>query len=123
MNASIHTCAQHNKDMDIIKIIGVLVDILLEIVPNIYEACVTTYIKGVKQLVVQCQNSIYVTIMSSILYYHNFRKSLELEDMNSIPTTHVLPARSCNNKQMTICFHVKDFKLSHKIPKVVVKEI
>ena len=78
-NALIHTRVQKNKDMDIIKIRGVLVDILLEIVPEFYDPYVTTDNKGVKKQVLQCQNAIYGTMMASLLYYQKFRKSLELE--------------------------------------------
>ena len=40
------------KDMDIIKILGVLLDIMLEIVPDLYGLYVITDHKGAKQLVV-----------------------------------------------------------------------
>ena len=68
-NAFIHTHVQHKKDMDIINIRGVLVHILLEIAPDIYESYVTTYCKGLKQIVVQFQNAIYGTTIgkSSVL--------------------------------------------------------
>ena len=65
--------------MAIIKTRIVLVDILQEISPDIYESYVTTYLKGVKKLVVQCQNAIHRTMMASPLYYQKFRKSLELD--------------------------------------------
>ena len=78
-NAFIQQRVQQKKDMTIINIRGVLVDIILEIVPDIYEPYETTYQKGVKQLVVQFQNYIYGKIMESLLYYQKLRKSLELE--------------------------------------------
>ena len=52
-NAFINKLVQHKKIMAIIKIRGVLVDILLEIYPDIYEPYETTYHKGAKQIVVQ----------------------------------------------------------------------
>ena len=54
-------------------------DILLEIVSGIYEPYVNTDCKGVKELVVQCQNVIYLTMMDILMYYQKFMKSLELE--------------------------------------------
>ena len=62
--------------MAIINIRGVLVDILLEIALDIYRPYVITNCKGVKQLIVQFQNTIYVTMTTSLLYYNKFRKSL-----------------------------------------------
>ena len=79
MNAFIQARVQHKKDMAIINIIGVLLDILLGISPDIYDPYFITDRKGVKKLVVQCQNAIYGTMMSSMLYYQKFRKSLEME--------------------------------------------
>ena len=48
-DAFIQTRVQHNKDTYIIKIRGVLVDILLEPPKDIYNTYVTTYHKGVKK--------------------------------------------------------------------------
>jgi hypothetical protein len=63
-------------DMAIIKIRGVLVDILIQIAPDIYKSYITTDKKGTKQLLVQCQNALYGTMVASLLYYRNFTKSL-----------------------------------------------
>ena len=84
-NAFIQTRVQHKKDMSIIKSIVVIVDTLLEISPDIYDSYVNTYCKGLRQLVVQCQNSIYGTIMASLMYYQNFGKSLEMEEYEFNP--------------------------------------
>ena len=45
---------EDEKYMSFIKISGVLVDILVEIAPDVYKSQVTTYKKGVKQLLVKC---------------------------------------------------------------------
>ena len=52
-NAFIQKQVEDEKDMVFIKIRGVLVDILVEIVPDVYKSHVTTNKKGVKQLLVQ----------------------------------------------------------------------
>ena len=54
--------------MAFIKIRGFLVDILAEIAPDVYKLHVTTKKKGVKQLLVQCQNALYGTMVASLLY-------------------------------------------------------
>jgi hypothetical protein len=46
-------------DMPIIKICGVIVDILVQIAPDVYKSYVTTDKKRTKQLLVQCQNALY----------------------------------------------------------------
>ena len=78
-NSFIQTHVQHKKYMAIINIRGVMLNILIETAPDIYETYVTTYLKRVKQLVLQFQNSIYRTMMESMLYYQKFSKSLELK--------------------------------------------
>ena len=99
---------QNKKDTTIINIRGVLVDIILEIAPDIYDPYVTTDRKGVKQLVVQCQNTIYGTMMVSILYYQKFRKILELEGYELNLYDPCVINNIIKNNQMTICFHVDD---------------
>ena len=78
-NAFINTCIEYEKYMAIIKIRVVLVYILLEIAPDVYGPYVITDLKGVKQLIFQCKNSINGTIMESLLEYKKFKKSLEDE--------------------------------------------
>ena len=53
-NAFIHTLIEDEKYMAIIKIRVVLVDILLEISPDVYGTYVITDRKGAKQIIVQC---------------------------------------------------------------------
>ena len=74
--AFIQTRVEDEKDMAFIKICGVLVDILMQIYPDVYKSHVTTDKKGVKQLLVQCQNALYGTMVASLLYYRKFTKSL-----------------------------------------------
>jgi hypothetical protein len=48
-NAFIQTQVEDKEDMAIIKIRGVLVDILVKIAPDIYKSYITTDKKGTKQ--------------------------------------------------------------------------
>jgi hypothetical protein len=52
------------------------VDILVDIAPHVYKSYVSKDKKGVKQVLVQCQNTLYGTMVASLLYYHKFVKSL-----------------------------------------------
>ena len=75
-NAFIQTRIEDEKDMVHIRIRGILVDMLLKIAPDVYGPYVTTDKKGVKQLIVQCLNAIYGTMVASLLYYEKFCKTL-----------------------------------------------
>jgi hypothetical protein len=88
-NAFIQTQVEDERDMAIIKICGVLVDILVQIAPEVYKSYVTTDKKGTKQLLVQCQNALYGTMVASLLYYRKFTKSLTSVDLRS---THMILA-------------------------------
>jgi hypothetical protein len=64
--------------MAFIKIRGILVDILVEIAPDVYNYYVSKDKKGSRQLLVQYQNALYGTMCSSLLYYQKFVNSRTL---------------------------------------------
>ena len=67
-NAFIQTRIKDEKGMAIINMRGFLVDIMLEIAPDLYGLYVIMDRNGVKQLIIQCQNKIYSTMTASLLY-------------------------------------------------------
>jgi hypothetical protein len=67
-NAFVQTRVEDEKDMAIIKLRGVLVDILLKIAPDVYKSYATTDKKGIRQLVVRCENALYEAMVESLLY-------------------------------------------------------
>jgi hypothetical protein len=118
-NAFVQTHVENEKDMAFIKICGVLVDILVEIAPDVYKSYVSRDKKGMKQLLVQCQNALYGTMVASLLYYRKFVKSLM--NIGFIINTYnpCVANKIIEGKQMTICFHVDDGKLSHRKKKLM----
>lgn len=122
-NAFVQTRVTDEKDMAIIKIRGILVDILVEIAPKVYGPYVTTDKKDEKQLLVQCLNALYGTMMASLLYYKKFVASLEGIGFELNPYEPCVANKIIEGKQMTICFHVDDCKLSHVNTKVMDKMI
>jgi hypothetical protein len=122
-NAFVQTRVEDEKDMAIIKLRGVLVDILVEMAPDVYKSYATTDKKGTKQLLVQCQNALYGTMVASLLYYRKFTKSLTEIGFELNPYDPCVANKMIEGKQMTICFHVDDCKLSHRTPKGMDKMI
>ena len=104
--------------MAFIKIRGVLVDIMVEISPDVYKSYVTTDKKGLKQFLVQCQNALYGTMVANLLYYHKFTKSLTDVRFKINPYDPCVANKIIGGQQMTICYHVDDCKLSHLRSKV-----
>jgi hypothetical protein len=118
-NAFIQTRIEDEKDMAIIRIRGVLVDILVNIAPDVYKQYATKDKKGISQLIVQCQNALYGTMVASLLYYRKFTKSLTDVGFEINPYDPCVANKMIEGKQMTICYHVDDCKLSHLYSKVM----
>jgi hypothetical protein len=109
--------------MAFIKIRGVLVDILVDVAPDVYKKYVTKDKKGVAQLLVQCQNALYGTMVASLSCYRKFVKSLTSVDFTVNPCDACVANKMINGKQMTICWHVDNAKMSHVMPKAMDKMI
>ena len=103
----------------LIKLRGVLVDILVGIAPEVYKAYAYKDKKGVPQLLVQCQNALYGTMVASLLYYRKFVKSLTDIGFEINPYDPCVANKMIDRKQMTICWHVDDLKASHVKSKIM----
>ena len=104
--------------MVVINIRGVLVKLILDIYPEFYGPFVATDKKGEKVIIVQCMNSIYVTMVASLLYYRKILKTLKNTGLKFNPYDPLVANRPVNNKRQTIFFHVEDCKLRHQYSKV-----
>jgi hypothetical protein len=112
-NAFVQTSVENKKDMAFIKIRGILVEIMVYIYPEAYKSYVSQYNKGNKQLLVQCQNPLYGTMVASLPYYQKFVKSLTEIDFIINPYDPCVANKIIEGEQMTISFHVDDCKLGH----------
>jgi hypothetical protein len=103
--------------MGVIKLCGVLVDILLDIAPKLYKNYIMTDKKGTKQLIVQCQNAIYGAMIASLLYFRKFTKSIIGHGFEINAYNPCVANKIVDGNQMTILYHVDDCKMSHVDPK------
>ena len=99
------------------KIRGAMVDMLLEIDPELYAPYVTQE-GGSKVLYVHILKAIYGMLMSGLLFYKKFRKSIEKIGYEINPYNPCVANKMIDNKQHTISWHVDDLKSSHVNPKV-----
>jgi hypothetical protein len=74
---------------------------------------------GQKVLIVECLNTVYGTMVAALLYYKKFVKSLTKHGFKLNPYDGCAANKIVNGKQITICFHVDDCKISHECTKVV----
>ena len=62
-------------------------------------------------------------MVAALLYYNKFVKSLTKEGFKLNPYNGCVANNTVNGKQITICFHIDNCKISHKSAKVVDKTI
>ena len=104
-------------DRIIMKIRGAMVDMLLEIDPDQYAPYVM-FENGQKVLYVHIIRAIYGMLLSAILFYKKFRKSIEAIGFKINPYDPCVANRMINGNQHTIMWHVDDLKSSVKDPRV-----
>ena len=119
-NAFIQTDMPEVKPGDervIMKITGVLVDMLVQVDPQLYGSHVV-YERGRKVIYVQVMKAIYGMLTASLLWYQKFRKDLEGIGFVFNNYDACIANREKNGSQHTIRFHVDDIMSSHMNPKV-----
>ena len=119
-NAFVQTVMPEKKageERVIMKITGVLVDMLVQLDPELYGPYVV-YENGRKVLYVQVLRAIYGMLQAALLWYKKFRNDLEEEGFKFNPYDPCVANRSRKGAQHTITFHVDDLKSSHIKPKV-----
>ena len=120
LNAFIQTVVQDQAKHVIIRIRGMRVNMLVRIAPKVYQDYITFFDEhGNMQILVECLNTLYGTMVASLLYYQKFTNSLRENGCEVNPYDPCVWNKSINGSQCTICFHVDDCKISHKSTKVV----
>ncbi len=103
----------------IVCIRGPLGDSLVSIAPDVYGPYVSMNESGQKVLIVECFNAIYGTMVAALLYYKKFVESLTKQGFKLNPYGRCVTNKIVKGKQIAICFHVDNCKISHKYSKVV----
>ena len=114
-NAFIQTLMPEVKDGEervIMKITGVLVDLLVEIAPEVYGPYVV-FENGRKVLYVQVIRALYGMLVAALLWYKQFKGDLESIGFKFNPYDPCVANRIVKGKQQTVRFHVDDLKSSH----------
>jgi hypothetical protein len=77
LNAFIQTVMEDNEDKVVMRIRGHMVDVLVKVASKVYGPYMSTDKQGRKQLLAECLNAIYGTMLASLLYYWKFTRSLK----------------------------------------------
>ena len=112
-SAFVQTIIKNKEPHVIVCIRGLSVDILVSIAPDVYFPYMSTNKSGQKVMLVQCLNAVYGTMMAALLYYKKFVKSLTKQGYKINPYDGCMTNKVVKGKQVTICFHIDDCKISH----------
>jgi hypothetical protein len=118
-NAFIQTVIKDEEHRVVVRIRGSLVDILVSIAPDVYGPYMSTNKASQKVLLVQCLNAVYGNMVAALLYYKKFVKSLTKQGYKINPYNGCMANRVVKGKQVRICFHIDDCKISHKSSAVI----
>ena len=87
---------------------------ILCVIYSDYKACVIRDNRGINKLLLHCQNSLYGTMVASILYYYKFTKSLTSIGFDINPYDPWIYNKAIDGSQMTICFQIDDWNMIHR---------
>jgi hypothetical protein len=101
------------EDRVVMKITGVLVDMIVDINPELYGPAVVLENQK-KNLYVEVLKAIYGMLEAALLWYKTFRKDLEDNGFVFNPYDPCVANKKVQGLQQTIIFHVDNLKSSHK---------
>jgi hypothetical protein len=101
------------EDRVVMKITGVLVNMLVNINPELYSPAVVLENRK-KVLYVEVLKAIYGMLEAALLWYKTFRKDLEDNGFVFNPYDRCVANKKVQGSQKTIIFHVDNLTSSHK---------
>jgi hypothetical protein len=120
-NAFIQTVIAANGDRGndkiVMKLTGVVVDLLIEMAPEVYEGFVVLA-NGKKVLYANVLRNLYSLLDVNLRWYSKFRKDLETLGFRFSAYDPCVAVRNVAGSRHRIRFHVVDLMSSHKLKKV-----
>ena len=108
---------EKGEDRVIMKITGVLVDILIKLAPETYGPY-AVFENGKKVLYLEVLRALYGMLVAALLWYKTLRRDLEKEGFIFNPYDPCVCNRMIWGKQQTVRFHIDDLMSSHENEKV-----
>ena len=109
-NAFLHA----DNDEEILMLLrGKLAEMMVQVDPTMYHKYVTYSAKGQAMLYVKLTKALYGMLRAALLLYKRLRGDPENMGFEVNPYDPCVANKMVNGKQMTICWHVDDLKVSH----------
>jgi len=108
-----------NPDYFLMRLDGILAELMVQVAPSLYRKYVTSNAKGKPILYVQLEKAVYGMMKSALLFYQKLVADLKSLGYEINPYDPCVANKNINGKQMTICWHVDDLFVGHEDPTVV----
>ncbi len=113
-----------NLDYVLMRLDGILAELMVTIAPNIYRKYITTNAKGkpvLYVLYVQLEKALYGMMKSALLFYRKLVADLCSIGFNLNPYNPCVANEKIDGHQITVCWHVDDLLIGHKNRDVVTR--
>ncbi len=98
---------------------GRLVELMVQVTPNLCRKYITVDREGTAILYVKMQKALYGLLRSALLFYRKLVANQESDGFVLNPYDLYVANKVVNGKQMTVCWHVDNLKVSHCNPNQV----
>ena len=100
-------------DEDITMVLkGRLAELMVQVAPNLYRKYISMDRKGMAILYMKMQKAMYGLLRSALLFYRKLVEDLVINGFKLNPYDSCVANKTVNGKQMTVCWHVDDLKVS-----------
>lgn len=120
-NAFIQTKLEDAEDMAIMHLCGKLAESMVQVAPETHAKHVTFNEKGELILHVQLKNMLCGVVKAVLLCHCKFCEKVKSTGFELNPCEPCVANKIVEGKQLTICWHVDDLKISHVRPCVVAR--
>jgi hypothetical protein len=92
---------------------GSLAELMVQVAPNLNRKYITADRKGTAILYVKMQKALYGLLRIALFFYRKLVADLESDGCVLNPYNLCVANKVVNGKQMTVCWHVDNLKVSH----------
>jgi hypothetical protein len=108
-----------NPDYVLMRLDGILAELMVKVAPSLYRKYVTTNAKGISVLYVKLEKAVYGMMKSALLFYRKLVADLTSLGYTINPYDPCVANKTIKGSQIMVCWHVDDLFIGHNDPAVV----